>query len=207
MPTFYAVAKGRTPGIYRSWDEAKLQVNKFSGAIHKSFKTEAEARAYVASHCDIPQPSESSIPQPRSSSTIVVVGAERDKSPAITSLLRSEPATCDHVNPVSSSDSPKDAETTPTVEVTAHSGAAGSKRRASVLPETTVSARSTRFGPRIDAPAEEVFIQATGPQPLRRMRSRWGFADEEDRAGNPHRHTGSRWGYVHDSDPADHRVT
>ena len=40
---FYAVAKGRAPGIYESWSECEKQILKFSGAIHKSFKTRAEA--------------------------------------------------------------------------------------------------------------------------------------------------------------------
>ena len=44
---FYAVLKGLTPGIYRSWDECKAQVDGFSGAKYKSFKTLEEAKAYL----------------------------------------------------------------------------------------------------------------------------------------------------------------
>ena len=29
---YYAVRKGKTPGIYNSWSECKLQVDGFSGA-------------------------------------------------------------------------------------------------------------------------------------------------------------------------------
>ena len=44
---YYAVRKGIVPGIYRTWDECKEQVNKFPGAEYKSFKTEEEARTYM----------------------------------------------------------------------------------------------------------------------------------------------------------------
>lgn len=44
---YYAVKKGLTPGIYRSWDECKKQVDGYSGASYKSFKTEQEALAYM----------------------------------------------------------------------------------------------------------------------------------------------------------------
>lgn len=47
MPKFYAVQKGRVPGIYRSWDDAKAQVSGFAGAVHKSFATEEEAKAFL----------------------------------------------------------------------------------------------------------------------------------------------------------------
>lgn len=44
---FYAVRKGKQPGIYTSWDACKRQVDGFSGAEYKSFQTEAEARQYI----------------------------------------------------------------------------------------------------------------------------------------------------------------
>lgn len=47
---WYAVANGRKPGIYRSWDECKAQTAGFSGAIFKSFKTHDEAEAFMSSH-------------------------------------------------------------------------------------------------------------------------------------------------------------
>lgn len=45
---FYAVKKGRQPGVYNSWGECFEQVNGFSGAIYKKFKVEADAWAYVS---------------------------------------------------------------------------------------------------------------------------------------------------------------
>lgn len=47
MSKYYAVRKGRTPGIYRDWDTAKREVMGFSGAEYKSFKTEDEALQFM----------------------------------------------------------------------------------------------------------------------------------------------------------------
>eukprot|EP01060_Flectonema_neradi_P033104 TRINITY_DN5452_c0_g1_i2.p1 TRINITY_DN5452_c0_g1~~TRINITY_DN5452_c0_g1_i2.p1 ORF type:complete len:286 (+),score=31.17 TRINITY_DN5452_c0_g1_i2:40-897(+) len=44
---FYAVAIGRTTGVFRSWDECKAQVHKFKSAKYKSFETEQGAIAFV----------------------------------------------------------------------------------------------------------------------------------------------------------------
>lgn len=44
---FYAVRKGRQTGIFKTWDECSQQVNNFSGAEYKSFKTEAEANDWL----------------------------------------------------------------------------------------------------------------------------------------------------------------
>ncbi len=48
MSKFYAVRKGKNPGVYRTWDECKDQVHKFSGAIYKSFKTLKEAQVFMS---------------------------------------------------------------------------------------------------------------------------------------------------------------
>lgn len=44
---YYAVVKGIKPGIYTNWDETKNQVNGFSGAVYKSFKTHKEAADFM----------------------------------------------------------------------------------------------------------------------------------------------------------------
>ena len=44
---FYAVKKGKKPGIYKSWNDCKNQVNKFPGAIYKSFKNLSEAIEFM----------------------------------------------------------------------------------------------------------------------------------------------------------------
>lgn len=47
MAKFYAVKNGRKPGIYYTWDECKAQVEKFKGAIYKSFSTIEEAKVFI----------------------------------------------------------------------------------------------------------------------------------------------------------------
>lgn len=44
---YYAVKKGRNPGIYTSWDSCLEEVKGFSGAIYKSFKTLEEANEFM----------------------------------------------------------------------------------------------------------------------------------------------------------------
>ena len=43
----YAVRKGRTTGIFMSWDDCKAQVDGFAGAEYKSFSDPADAMAYL----------------------------------------------------------------------------------------------------------------------------------------------------------------
>lgn len=50
MSKYYAVAKGRIPGIYRDWSTCQKQVDKFSSPAYKSFKTEAEAKEFLKSY-------------------------------------------------------------------------------------------------------------------------------------------------------------
>ncbi|RSL56991.1 Ribonuclease H [Fusarium duplospermum] len=47
---FYAVAIGRITGIFETWDETKAQVNGYSGARHKSFKSRKEAQEFIYRH-------------------------------------------------------------------------------------------------------------------------------------------------------------
>ncbi|KPI87625.1 Ribonuclease H [Leptomonas seymouri] len=49
-PSFYAVALGRQRGIYSTWDQCSEQVSGYSGATYKSFRTLAEARAFLDEH-------------------------------------------------------------------------------------------------------------------------------------------------------------
>jgi ATP-dependent DNA helicase PIF1 len=44
---FYVVAAGHVPGIYRTWAEVEPLIKGYSGTKHKSFATEAEARAWL----------------------------------------------------------------------------------------------------------------------------------------------------------------
>lgn len=44
---FYAVKKGKTPGIYFSWEDCKKMVDGYQGAVYKSFKKLEEANAFI----------------------------------------------------------------------------------------------------------------------------------------------------------------
>ena len=45
--SFYAVKKGIETGVYATWEECAKQIEGFSGAEYKKFKTEAEATDYM----------------------------------------------------------------------------------------------------------------------------------------------------------------
>lgn len=44
---YYAVKVGKTPGIYSTWAECKIQVEGVSGAIYKSFSTLKDAEQFM----------------------------------------------------------------------------------------------------------------------------------------------------------------
>ena len=44
---YYAVRKGRHPGVYTAWDACRAEVEGFSGAEYKSFRSYGEAKAYA----------------------------------------------------------------------------------------------------------------------------------------------------------------
>lgn len=44
---YYAVKVGKTPGIYRTWEECKDNTHGYPGAVFKSFKTLEEACIFV----------------------------------------------------------------------------------------------------------------------------------------------------------------
>ena len=44
---FYAVRKGRQPGIYTTWPACEEQIKGFPGAVYKAFPTKAQALAFV----------------------------------------------------------------------------------------------------------------------------------------------------------------
>ena len=50
---FYVVKKGRNPGIYTTWAECLREVDKFSGAVYKSYKTREEAEDAFGSNPSI----------------------------------------------------------------------------------------------------------------------------------------------------------
>ncbi len=44
---YYAVRKGKTPGIYNTWEECRLQVIGYKGAEYKKFPTIDQAREFI----------------------------------------------------------------------------------------------------------------------------------------------------------------
>jgi len=47
---YYAVVKGRNPGIYTEWkghNGAQAQIMRFSGSVYKGFETEGEAKKFM----------------------------------------------------------------------------------------------------------------------------------------------------------------
>jgi ribonuclease HI len=49
-PKVYAVAVGRQPGLYQTWDECEAQVKGYSKAKFKSFPTTQDAQLYLQKH-------------------------------------------------------------------------------------------------------------------------------------------------------------
>ena len=47
---YYAIAKGRVPGVYTSWEEAKKQISHFKEARFKKFDTFEQAQEFVNLH-------------------------------------------------------------------------------------------------------------------------------------------------------------
>ncbi|KAG8237063.1 hypothetical protein J437_LFUL005170 [Ladona fulva] len=44
---FYAVARGKTPGVYHSWEECSKEVSGFHGAVYKKFGQEKDALEFI----------------------------------------------------------------------------------------------------------------------------------------------------------------
>lgn len=60
---YYVVKVGKKPGIYHSWDKCKAMVHGYPGAVYKSFKTLAEAEAFLGNAAElIDSESEAEVP-------------------------------------------------------------------------------------------------------------------------------------------------
>ena len=80
---FYVVKKGRVPGIYLSWAECLRQVDAFSGAVYKSYKTRQEAEEAFESSSLTATSSVKTAPKKRTSAT-----SKTDSGLAITDGIR-----------------------------------------------------------------------------------------------------------------------
>lgn len=58
---FYAVKKGKTPGIYLNWGECNTQVSGYSGAVYKSFLSREEAEQFLNSETEEDKPKDSNM--------------------------------------------------------------------------------------------------------------------------------------------------
>lgn len=85
---FYAVRKGRQPGIYDSWVETKAQINGFSSAQHKAFKTRQEAEQYLN---EAPAPAPTAAPVPPAPPITTIPPRRREVTSDIEQLRRVEP--------------------------------------------------------------------------------------------------------------------
>ncbi|KHN74433.1 Ribonuclease H1 [Toxocara canis] len=47
---YYAVARGKKPGVYRTWPECEKQVKGFQGARYKKFSSEREALDFISAN-------------------------------------------------------------------------------------------------------------------------------------------------------------
>ena len=47
---YYAVKKGKVPGIYLNWNDCKAMVDGYPGAVYKSFKTIEEAEKFIVTN-------------------------------------------------------------------------------------------------------------------------------------------------------------
>lgn len=72
---FYAVRVGRRPGIYPTWDEAKVQVYRFPAAEHQKFASFPLAYEYLRVRCPLP-------PTPASPQLPFLVSTAASFSPA-----------------------------------------------------------------------------------------------------------------------------
>jgi len=48
MSSFYAVAKGKSVGIFSSWSECEQRVRGYKGAVYKKFSSRKEAEDFIA---------------------------------------------------------------------------------------------------------------------------------------------------------------
>ena len=94
MKFYYAVQKGRHPGIYENWSDCQREVIGATGAVYKKFKTRAEAEAFVkADGYDLELPfgeSETSSPSPVSSTRRTAVAPKGPLFHSVSDVMRED---------------------------------------------------------------------------------------------------------------------
>lgn len=76
---YYAVAKGKTPGIYFTWDDCRAQVEHFSGAAYKSFENLAQAEAFVRSFAEEAEENDAGAAQGTDETFVDTAGNEKER--------------------------------------------------------------------------------------------------------------------------------
>jgi viroplasmin and RNaseH domain-containing protein len=87
MP-FYAVARGRKPGIYPTWNDCNEQVHGFDNARYKKFKTASEAQQFIDQKSSTT--SNSSTPYQRNLKRKFSGSGSKDKAQALAKVARIE---------------------------------------------------------------------------------------------------------------------
>ncbi|XP_073529080.1 ribonuclease H1 isoform X2 [Phyllobates terribilis] len=89
---FYAVRKGRNPGVYMTWAECKEQVDRFPAARYKKFASEEEAWKFVGDNPEVSSSlTESSSKDQSSSSNVKPSYPTKRPLPCTTSTEQTAP--------------------------------------------------------------------------------------------------------------------
>lgn len=83
---YYAVKRGRIPGLYSTWEEAKKQIQGFSSAVYKGFPTKKEAEEFLRDTC----------PQSEADGTIFYTDGSYKAKKGGFAILRMTPAMDDY---------------------------------------------------------------------------------------------------------------
>lgn len=76
---FYVVKKGKSPGIYHTWEQCRAQVEGFAGAVYKGFATREEANAFAGEELaeqttlSFEEPEETPVPLPAGEEALAYV--------------------------------------------------------------------------------------------------------------------------------------
>lgn len=111
MTAYYAVAKGKTVGIFSTWEECQAQVKNFKGAIYKKFTNRGEAEQFIRDKTGLPfaaasGSAQTNEPEPKKIKSEVPVVAPGMGNQIRTGIGRTaqmiSPMPLNRVNPVSS---------------------------------------------------------------------------------------------------------
>lgn len=82
---YYAVQKGRKPGIYETWSACEAQVKGFSGAVYKSFPTLSEAQSFIGDGIGLGTPDTSANNVATSTKSASTAGNSKNRDASSTS--------------------------------------------------------------------------------------------------------------------------